>query len=46
MLERKGRLAEEVLGQESGERLLTEMSDQELLRFVSLDLGRASTAEQ
>jgi hypothetical protein len=33
-------LAESILG-EGGERLLTEMPDEELLRFVSLDLARA-----
>ncbi|MFA6110137.1 MAG: DEAD/DEAH box helicase [Candidatus Latescibacterota bacterium] len=45
MLERKSHLAEEVLSQQGGERLLTEMGDQELLRFVSLDLGRSTTVE-
>jgi hypothetical protein len=34
-------LADDIL-QEGGEKLLTEMSDDELLRFVSLDVTRAT----
>lgn len=40
LIEAKKELAESILG-EGGERLLTEMPDDELLRFVSLDLARA-----
>ncbi|HBL52951.1 MAG TPA: ATP-dependent helicase [Syntrophaceae bacterium] len=40
LIDEKRELAESILG-ESGERLLTEMPDDELLRFVSLDLSRA-----
>ena len=40
LIEAKKELAESILG-EGGERLLTEMPDEELLRFVSLDLARA-----
>jgi non-specific serine/threonine protein kinase len=40
LIEEKKELAESILG-EGGERLLTEMPDDELLRFVSLDLSRA-----
>jgi non-specific serine/threonine protein kinase len=40
LIEEKKELAENILG-EGGERLLTEMTDDELLRFVSLDLSRA-----
>ena len=40
LIDEKKELAESILG-ESGERLLTEMPDDELLRFVSLDLSRA-----
>ena len=40
LIDEKKELAESILG-ESGERLLTEMPDDELLRFVALDLSRA-----
>lgn len=40
LIDEKKELAQSILG-ESGERLLTEMPDDELLRFVSLDLSRA-----
>jgi superfamily II DNA or RNA helicase len=40
MIAEKVSLANELLG-EGGERLLTEMSNQELMRFVSLDIHRA-----
>ena len=40
LIDEKKELAESILG-EGGERLLTEMPDDELLRFVSLDLSRA-----
>jgi non-specific serine/threonine protein kinase len=45
LLASKSNLAEEVLGRDPGERLLTEMEDQELLRFVALDLTRAGSEE-
>jgi non-specific serine/threonine protein kinase len=37
----KQELADDILG-EGGEKLLTEMSDAELMKFVSLDVSRAS----
>jgi non-specific serine/threonine protein kinase len=40
LIEEKKELAESILGA-GGERLLTEMPDDELLKFVSLDLSRA-----
>jgi superfamily II DNA or RNA helicase len=40
LIDEKKELAESILG-EGAERLLTEMPDDELLRFVSLDLSRA-----
>jgi non-specific serine/threonine protein kinase len=44
MIEEKKNLAESILG--SGEeKLLTEMPDDELIRFVSLDLARALDEE-
>ena len=43
MIQSKQAVADRLLNQES-EALLTEMSDEELLRFVALDIGRA-TAE-
>ncbi len=43
MLQDKQKLAEDILGQShEGEVLLTEMSDKELLKFVSLDITRAA----
>jgi non-specific serine/threonine protein kinase len=43
MIRQKQELADEVLGQTGeGEKLLTEMSDRELLNFVALDITRAS----
>jgi hypothetical protein len=44
MIRDKQALADKLLNQES-ETMLTEMSDDELLRFVELDIGRASTDE-
>ncbi len=41
MIRDKQELADGVLG-EGGERLLTEMSDAELLKFVTLDVTRAA----
>lgn len=43
MIRSKQALADEVLG-ENGGNLLTEMSNEELLRFVSLDIHRAAAA--
>ena len=43
MLQDKQKLADDILGQShEGEVLLTEMSDKELLKFVSLDITRAA----
>ena len=42
MIHDKRELAQKLLDQ-SGETLLTEMSDDELLEFVAIDLNRAST---
>ncbi len=44
MIQDKQELADEVLG-EGGETLLTEMSDSELLKFVALDVSRATLDE-
>ena len=44
MIQDKQQLADRILDQ-GGEKLLTEMSDEELLSFVSLDLNRALTAD-
>jgi len=44
MIRDKRALADQLLNKE-GEALLTEMSDEELLRFVALDIGRASTED-
>ena len=44
MLENKARLADSVIGG-GGEKLLTEMDNKELLKFVSLDINRASGAQ-
>ena len=43
MIRSKQALADEVLGEDGGH-LLTEMSNAELLRFVSLDIHRAASA--
>jgi non-specific serine/threonine protein kinase len=43
LIRTKQSLADEVLGEDGG-RLLTEMSNDELLRFVSLDVHRAAAA--
>jgi len=45
MIESKTRLADEVLGGEDAAKLLTEMSNQDLMRFVSLDISRAAEVE-
>jgi superfamily II DNA or RNA helicase len=44
MIQEKRKLADQLLNKE-GETLLTEMSDDELMRFVALDISRASTGE-
>lgn len=44
MIQSKQAVADQLLNQES-ETQLTEMSDAELLRFVALDIGRATTEE-
>ncbi len=44
MIQSKQAVADQVLNQD-GEAKLTEMSDDELLRFVALDIGRATTDE-
>ncbi len=44
MIRDKQQLADQLLSQ-GGETLLTEMSDDQLLRFVSLDITRATTGE-
>lgn len=42
MIREKQELADEILGQtNAGETLLTEMSDQELLKFVALDITQS-----
>ncbi|MFA5343110.1 MAG: DEAD/DEAH box helicase [Kiritimatiellia bacterium] len=45
MIESKSRLADEIIGAAGGDKLLTEMSDQDLLKFVALDINRAGEAE-
>jgi non-specific serine/threonine protein kinase len=45
MLDEKTALASDILDGAGAEKMLTEMDDQELIRFVSLDLHRASTVE-
>ena len=45
LIESKTQLADEVLGGEGAAKLLTEMSNQDLMRFVSLDINRAAEAE-
>jgi non-specific serine/threonine protein kinase len=44
MIESKSRLADSVIGG-GGEKMLTEMDNKELLKFVSLDINRASGAQ-
>jgi superfamily II DNA or RNA helicase len=44
LIEEKIGLANDLLGDGGGEKLLTEMSNDELLRFVSLDINRAADA--
>ncbi len=44
MIQQKQAVADQLLNQES-ETMLTEMSDAELLRFVALDIGRATAQE-
>jgi superfamily II DNA or RNA helicase len=44
MITSKQAVADQILDQQS-ETMLTEMNDEELLRFVSLDIGRATTEE-
>lgn len=44
MIQSKKAVADQVLNQD-GEAKLTEMNDEELLRFVALDIGRATTDE-
>ena len=41
LIRQKAALADDVLGASGGEVLLTEMNDEQLLRFVSLDIGKA-----
>ena len=45
MLEEKAALARDVVDGEGGEVRLTEMSNDELIKFVSLDIGRAGETE-
>lgn len=45
LLEEKAALARDVVEGPGGETALTEMSDRELIRFVSLDIGRAVDGE-
>jgi len=45
LIESKTQLADEVLGGDSAAAMLTEMSNQDLMRFVSLDISRAAEAE-
>lgn len=45
MLEEKASLARDVVDGEGGEFKLTEMSNEELMRFVSLDIGRAGEVQ-
>jgi non-specific serine/threonine protein kinase len=44
LIEEKIGLANDLLGDGGGEKLLTEMSNDELLRFVSLDISKAAEA--
>jgi non-specific serine/threonine protein kinase len=44
LIEEKSGLADELLGDGGGEKLLTEMSNDELLRFVALDIHKAAQA--
>ena len=44
MIQGKQAIADQILNQ-NGEANLTEMNDDELLRFVALDIGRATTEE-
>jgi non-specific serine/threonine protein kinase len=44
LIEEKVGLANDLLGDGGGEKLLTEMSNDELLRFVSLDISKAADA--
>jgi non-specific serine/threonine protein kinase len=44
LIEEKIGLANNLLGDGGGEKLLTEMTNDELLRFVSLDIGKAAEA--
>ena len=44
MIRDKQAVADQILDEE-GETRLTEMSDDELLRFVALDIGRATAEE-
>ncbi len=45
LIESKLQLADEVLGGEGAAKLLTEMSNKDLMRFVSLDINRAAETE-
>ncbi len=45
MLEEKASLARDVVDGEGGEFKLTEMSNEELMRFVSLDIGRSGEVQ-
>ncbi len=45
LIESKMQMADEVLGGEGAAKLLTEMSNEGLMRFVSLDISRAAEAE-
>jgi non-specific serine/threonine protein kinase len=45
LIESKMQLADEVLGGDGAAKLLTEMSNQDLMRFVALDIHRATEAE-
>ena len=45
LIESKTQLADEVLGGDGATAALTEMTDRELIRFVSLDINRATEAE-
>jgi non-specific serine/threonine protein kinase len=44
LIEEKVGLANDLLGDGSGEKLLTEMTNDELLRFVSLDITKTAQA--
>jgi non-specific serine/threonine protein kinase len=41
LIRQKAALADDLLGESGGEVLLTEMNDDQLLRFVSLDISKA-----